>query len=669
VKLVATDLPRVRPARLGPLDAVVDRRPDGTTYVRSPHALGPYAAKLTERLEHWAVHAPDRTFLAERVAPNRGQTPREPGSDPTSSDPMGSDPTGSDPTGSDPTGSDPNGSDPNGAWRRVTYAEALARVRRIAQGLLDRGLSPERPIAILSGNGIEHGLLALAAMYVGVPYAPIAPAYSLIAREYGTLRYLVESLRPALVFAADGKAFANALRAVVHDAEVVVGVAASERASWGQTPAGSDPFALTTTQFSELEALPATQAVDAAHAAVGPDTVAKVLFTSGSTGRPKGVITTQRMLCANQEQLRSVLAFLAEEPPVLCDWLPWNHVFGGSHNFGIVLYNGGTLYIDEGKPMTGAFDATVRNLREVESTVYFNVPRGYEMLVPYLRADAELRTRFFRRVEILFYAAAGLGQRFWDELQEIAVEACGERVRMVTGLGATESAPFALCIASDDARAGMVGLPVPGVELKLAPVGDKLEARLRGPNITPGFWHDPRRTHAAFDEEGYYRLGDALVWVDPADPSKGLAFDGRLDEDFKLSTGTWVSVGPLRARLLASLAPYAQDVVIAGHDRDEVTVLIFPNRATCNALRADDLRAILSGSLGEVCAGATGSSTRVPRALMLDEPPSIDAGEITDKGSINQRAVLRHRAALVEELYALPASARVIIAHEGQIHD
>jgi feruloyl-CoA synthase len=307
----------------------------------------------------------------------------------------------------------------------------------------------------------------------------------------------------------------------------------------------------------------------------------------------------------------------------------------------------------------------VRNLRDVESTVYFNVPRGYEMLVPHLRADPALRERFFRRVEILFYAAAGLGQRFWDELQDLAVAGCGERVRMVTGLGATESAPFALCIASDDARAGMVGLPVPGVELKLVPVGDKLEARLRGPSITPGFWRDQARTRAAFDEEGYYRLGDALVWVDPADPSKGFAFDGRLDEDFKLSTGTWVSVGPLRAQLLAALAPYAQDVVIAGHDRDEVTALIFPNRKTCDALRADDLRAILAARLGDVCAAATGSSTRVARALMLDEPPSIDAGEITDKGTINQRAVLRHRVPLVEELYARPIPPSVVVAHEG----
>jgi feruloyl-CoA synthase len=609
----ATPPPRVRPARIGPLDAVVDRRADGTAYVRSPHALGPYAAKLTERLEHWAAHAPARTFLAQR--------------------------------------------DAYGAWRSLSYGDALARVRRLAQALLDRGLSAERPVAILSGNGIEHALLALAAMYAGIPYAPIAPAYSLLARDFSTLRYLVGVLRPGLVFAAEGAQYARAIADVLPPGVEVV-VADASAATLGATP------------FAALEAAEPTPAVDAAHAGVGPDTVAKVLFTSGSTGRPKGVVTTQRMLCANQEMLRAVLTFLAEEPPVLCDWLPWNHVFGGSHNFGIALYNGGTLHVDEGKPAPGAFDATVRNLREVESTAYFNVPRGYELLVPRLRDDAVLRERFFRRVEILFYAAAGLGQRFWDELQELAVVACGERIRMVTGLGATESAPFALCVASDDARAGMVGVPVPGVELKLVPVGEKLEARLRGPSITPGFWRDPERTRAAFDEEGFYRLGDALTWVDPDDVSKGFAFDGRLNEDFKLSTGTWVSVGPLRARLLAALAPHAQDVVFAGHDRDEVTALVFPNRAACAeaGLDGDAVRATFACRLQELAAAATGSSTRVARAILLDEPPSIDAGELTDKGSINQRAVLRHRAALVEELYAAPAPARVIIAHESPAH-
>jgi len=598
----------VRRARILPPGAVVTRRADGSVLVRSPRALEPYAARLTERLEHWATNEPQRTFLAQRAS--------------------------------------------GGDWRHLSYGDARARARRIAQALLQRGLSPKHPIAILSGNGIEHGLLALGAMYAGIPYAPLAPAYSLLARDFGTLRFLMECLRPGLVFAADGDAFARAIESVVPPGtEIVVGDGTGD--------------ALGATPFSELEAHAATDAVDAAHATVGADTVAKVLFTSGSTGRPKGVITTHRMLCSNQEMLRSVMRFLAEEPPVLCDWLPWNHVFGGSHNVGIALYNGGTLYIDDGKPTPGAFGTTVRNLRDVASTAYFNVPRGYEMLVPELRADRVLRERFFERVEILFYAAAGLGQRFWDELQELAVATCGERIRMVTGLGATESAPFALCIASDDARAGMVGLPVPGVELKLVPVGDKVEARLRGPNITPGFWRDPERTSAAFDDEGFYRLGDALTWVDPDDPAKGLAFDGRLDEDFKLSTGTWVSVGPLRVRLLAALAPYALDVVIAGHDRSEVTVLIFPNRAACDALPHDRIREIIAERLSVVCAEATGSSTSVPRALLLDTPPSIDQGEITDKGSVNQRAVLRHRSALVDELYASPVPLHVIVASDN----
>jgi len=609
----------VRPARLAPLDALVDRRADGTTYVRSPYALGPYAAKFTERLEHWAAHAPERTFLAQRNAA--------------------------------------------GEWERLTYGDALARVRRIAQSLVDRDLSAERPIAILSGNGITHGLLALAAMYAGVPYAPVAPAYSLLAGEHHALRHVISVLSPALVFAAEGAAYAHALATIRGDGvEIVVGDDAAP--SLGATP------------FADLERSSPGAEVDAAHDAVGPDTVAKILFTSGSTGLPKGVITTQRMLCSNQEMLRSVMRFLAEEPPVLCDWLPWNHVFGGSHNFGIVLYNGGTLYVDDGRPTPAGIGETVRNLREIATTAYFNVPRGYEMLVPHLRRDAALRERFFSRVEILFYAAAGLGQRFWDELQALAVETCGERIRMVTGLGATESAPFALCVVGDDARAGMVGLPVPGVELELVPSGATLEARLRGPSITPGFWRDDALTRAAFDEEGYYRLGDAVAWVDPGDASKGLAFDGRLNEDFKLSTGTWVRVGPLRARLLAQLGGYATDVVLAAPDRESVAALIFPNVATCRALCEDlptdartrdvlerpEVRATFARLLAELATHATGSSTCVDRAILLDEPPSMEAAELTDKGSINQRAVLRRRAALVDALYAATPSPNVIVA-------
>jgi feruloyl-CoA synthase len=571
---------RVRPVNVLAAAAVFDRRANGVTYVRSPHALGPYPAKLTECLEQWAARTPDRAWLAHR--------------------------------------------DGSGAWRTITYAEALAKVRSIAQSLIGRGL--DRPVVILSGNSIEHALLALGCMYAGIAYAPISPAYSLVSAEMTTLRFLLDRLEPALVFAAGGPEFERPLSlASANGAEVATGL-----------------DALTSTS--------ATADVDRAHARVGPDTIAKILFTSGSTGRPKGVITTQRMLCSNQEMLRTVLAFLAEEPPVLCDWLPWNHTFGGSHNFGLVLYNGGTLYIDQGKPTGTGFAVTLRNLREIAGTAYFNVPKGYEMLVSALRADPAFARHFFSRVKILFYAAAGLNQRLWDELKDIAVEACGEEILMVTGLGATESSPFALATGIEGASAGRVGLPVPGVELKLVPVENKLEARLRGPNITPGFCRDPEMTRAAFDEEGFYRLGDALLPADPADALKGYVFDGRIAEDFKLSTGTWVSVGSLRANFLTSCAGAVQDVVLAAPDHDYVAALVFPARGVTET----ELRPLLERS----ARASTGISTCMRRALILEEPPSMDAGELTEKGSISQKAVLRNRAALVEELYA--GSPRVI---------
>ena len=582
----------VRTANVLGAEALFDRRADGTVYVQSPRPLGSYPDKLTERLEQQAVHAGARTFLAQR--------------------------------------------DTSGAWRSITYAETLTRVRAIAQSLVDRDLNAAKPVLILSGNSIEHALLALACMYAGVTYAPVAPAYSLASAELTTLRYLWKTLEPALVFAAEGPIFEKPLAGLIDAHTELVTV----------TP----PEALRATSFSELTANPVRGAVDDAHARVTPDTVAKILFTSGSTGTPKGVITTQRMLCSNQQMLRSFMGFLADEPPVLCDWLPWNHVFGGSHNFGIVLYNGGTLYIDEGRPTPAGFAGTLRNLRDVAPTAFFNVPRAYEMILPALREDAGFRKHFFSRLNILFYAAAGLNQRIWDELQDLAVEACGEEILMMTGLGATESAPFALSTGVEGAAAGRVGLPVAGVELKIVPVEGKLEARLRGPSITPGFWRNPELTAAAFDEEGFYRLGDALVFADPGDPLKGFCFDGRLSEDFKLSTGTWVSVGPLRARLLTFLSGIAQEAVIAGPDRDYVTALIFP-QAGASMERLPEL-------LSAFARQSTGLSTRVQRVVLMDRPPSMDQGELTEKGSINQRAVLRNRAALVEELYS--GSCRVI---------
>ena len=469
-------------------------------------------------------------------------------------------------------------------------------------------------------------------------------------------------MRPGLVFAADGARFERALTEVLPEGVELV----TSRLA---------PSGIPVTRFDTLISTRVTPQVDAARDRVGPDTIAKVLFTSGSTGRPKGVINTQRMLCSNQEMIRAVLAFLGDAPPVLCDWLPWNHTAGGNHNFGLVLYNGGTLYIDEGKPAPALFAATLRNLREVPCTAHFEVPRFYEMLMPHLRRDAVLRETFFRDLKLLFYAAAGLGQKFWDELRELSLQACGEELLIMTGFGSTETAPFAFTTGPDGAFAGMVGFPAPGLEVKLVPAGSKLEARVRGPNISPGYWHDEALTAAAFDDEGFYRLGDAMQLVDPGDPSKGLIFDGRLAEDFKLSTGTWVSVGPLRARILAAAAGMAQDVVITGHDREFAGALVFPNLAVCrevaglpaDAPAADVLAhpAVVGGFhdvLLGLARGGTGSSTFVARAIVIDQPPSLDAGEITDKGSLNQKTVLTHRAPLVEELYASEPSARVLIA-------
>lgn len=497
----------VRPVRLGPRDVVVERRPDGTIHLKSPHALAPYPAKLTERLEYWAATAPGRVYLAQR--------------------------------------------DATGGWRKLTYAETLEKVRRIGAALLQRGLSPERPIAILSGNDIEHALIGLAAMYVGVPYAPVSPAYSLISDDFGKLRSIVELLTPGLVFTADGEPYRRAIEAVVPpDVEVVV----------GRNPLPGRP----TTPLQTLLTPAATADADAAHARVRPDTIVKFLFTSGSTGTPKAVINTQRMWCANQAMILSQLAFFEDDPPVIVDWSPWHHTAGGNHNFGFVLYNGGTLYIDEGKPVPGLIETTVKNLREVATNWYFTVPKGYEALLPYLRADAQLRNTFFRRLKVLWFAGAALSQSVFDQMQELALATCGERIMFLTGLGSTESAPMAIARMWQSKDSTNMGVPVPGVELKLVPCDGKLEARLRGPNIMPGYWRQDELTVAAFDADGYYKLGDALKFQDPEDPGEGLLFDGRIAEDFKLSTGTFVSVGPLRARVFTEGAPYVQDVVVTG---------------------------------------------------------------------------------------------------------
>jgi feruloyl-CoA synthase len=609
----------LRPVQLGDPEVLIERRADGAILMRSPHPLEPYPENLSERLVHWAGIAPERVFLAQR--------------------------------------------DRTGEWRTLTYAAVFAAVRTIAAALLDRNLSPERPIAILSGNDIEHALLGLAAMHAGIPYAPISVPYSLVSRDFKKLKSIMEILAPGLVFAVSGTAFASAIAATVPpDVEVVVTA----------DPAPDRPA----TSFAELLNTRPTPAVEAAYARVGPDAIAKILFTSGSTGHPKGVINTQRMLCSNQAMTRAPLRFLAEEPPVLLDWLPWNHTFGGNYTFNIALYNGGSLYIDEGKPLPGAIEMTVRNLRDVAPTIYFNVPKGFEMLIPHLRADRALREKFLSRLKVMFYAGASLPQHVRNELEQLAAETTGERIICLSSLGSTETAPSATFCSWDSEHVGNMGLPLPGVTLKLVPRDGKLEARLKGPTIMPGYWRAPALTEAAFDEEGFYKIGDALKFEDPDDWTKGLIFDGRISEDFKLATGTWVSVGPLRSEVIAHCAPLVRDIVLAAPDREDVAALIIPDIDACRRLAPDlapgtpaalvlsdgRVRKRFAGFLAELSAPSRGTSARIRRAILLTEPPSLDIGEVTDKGSINQRAVLAHRAGLVEDLYADPPPAHVIAA-------
>jgi feruloyl-CoA synthase len=608
----------LRPIRFGGTTVDVDRRADGTVIVRPRGALSPYPDRLTDLFVQWASDAPERVFIAER-----------------------------------------NGT---GGWRRVTYGEALPLVLALATALVKRGLDAERPLAILSGNAVDHALLALAALHAGVPFCPISPAYSLVSKDHGKLKHAIGLLTPGLVYAEDAGLFAAALASAVPEGTEIV-------ASRGQAGRAVTPFEAL---LREVDG----PLVARAHAATGPDSIAKFLLTSGSTGVPKAVINTQRMLSANQVMLRDTLAFLKDEPPVIIDWLPWNHTFGGNHNVGLTVFNGGSLYIDDGKPVPDGIAATIRNIREISPTVYFNVPKGYESLVPHLKADADLRRAFFARLHCMFFAGAALSTHVWRALDEVAVMETGHRIPMLTGLGSTETAPFSMSVTPETSRSGHVGLPVPGNEIKLVPSGGKLEARVRGPNVTPGYWRQPEATAAAFDEEGFYKFGDALKPVDPDDYGRGFDFDGRIAEDFKLATGTWVSVGPMRARVIAALAPLVRDVVLAGINRDDLTAILIPDpegvREACPHLapandlgvlaRDPQLRALIQAKLDALLKTATGTSSRVVRALFLDTPPSIDRGEITDKGSINQRAVLEHRAHLVEALYAEPAPPHVFTA-------
>jgi feruloyl-CoA synthase len=585
----------------------LNQRPDGTWIMRSADPLADYDQRVGDWLDFWARQTPDRIFIVEQT--NYGE-------------------------------------------RTLRYDQARDAALSLAEGMLSWGLSPDRPLAILAVNGIDHALIMLAALYVGIPIAPIAPAYALQSTDYTKLSHAFRLLTPGVVVVDDGGLYRQALE---HALDPAVPVIALRNSSAGHS-------------MRDLASLQGDgrgkDAVAAAAAQVGRQTIAKFLFTSGSTGIPKAVINTHGMICANSQMKRQVAPCLAEEPPIMVDWAPWNHTAGGNSNFSIILHNGGTLYVDPGKPTQTLFPASLKLLRRVSPTIYFNVPRGYELLIPHLTADRTFCEHFFRKLQFLWYAAASIQPATWFELERLAVETVGHRILIVSGLGMTETAPIALFGNVHATGPGVVGIPVAGVELKLIPHDDCFEVRYRGPNVTPGYWRDPSATKAAFDEEGFFRSGDLLSFIDPKRPKSGLRFDGRIDEDFKLTSGTKVSAGKLRLDALDALGPLVNEVVVVGADREDVRLLIFPDWDVCAAavglpstatpgeIASDKrLRAIFHKHLAGLAAAGTGSSNRIVAALLVEIPPSSATGELTEKGTVNSRALQRNRPALLDALF------------------
>ncbi len=595
---------------LAPHKVIREDRADGSILLTSGHDMPPCASSTGVWLDKWASAAPDRVFIAERSGDG---------------------------------------------WRSETYASARQKVRAIGGWLLAQGMGQDTPILILSGNGVDHALLSLGAQYVGVPTVPVAEQYSLIPGAHGRLQFVVDLIRPAAVFASDGTAYGDALSLV------------------GCPAIASDPAGSGATPFRDLLAH-SDAGVEAAHDAIGADTVAKILMTSGSTSDPKGVLTTHGMMTTNQAQIAAGLPFVADKPPVLVDWLPWNHVFGGSHNFNLVLAQGGSLYIDDGKPLPALFPRTLENISKVAGTISFNVPVGFAQLLAALRQDAALRETYFSQLDMIFYAGASLPQETWAGLEELAM-ATGGRVPLITSSwGLTETAPACLLQHQPARGAGMVGVPLPGWQVKLDPVeGDRFGVRVKGEALFQGYLNNPAKTAAAFDDEGFFVTGDAMKFVDPEDPAKGLRFDGRLSEDFKLTSGTWVQAAQLRLDMLGVLAPLAADVIVTGAGRDELGLLIVPNRGAIEAqgyvmaemdgtAMADDLAADIRARLEGAAAKATGSANRVTRALILSAPPEMGAGEVTAKGNINFARLLDLRAALVDRLYDNMDPASIVIS-------
>ena len=607
----------------------MQRRADGVIVLKSRFELQPYAPHIPALLAQWAQARPDQTWLAQRKGPAR-------------------------------------------QWQRLSYAQAKRQVDGLTQGLLDLKLPAGHALAILSGNSLEHALMTLAAMQARLPLAPISPAYSLLSQDHAKLKYLFALVQPAVLLVQDGVPFQKALNALDLSGVTVVHV---ERPAQRQDGIAS-------MAFDALAQTPVTAEVAESIAQITPETVGKLLFTSGSTGMPKAVINTQRMMCANVAQSRQARQPAGDQPTVVLDWMPWNHTMGGNALFNAVLGDGGTLYIDDGRPLPGLFDETLRNLREVSPTYYANAPSGYAALAAALEKDPELNLCFFKNIELLAYGGARLPDDLYERMQALAVQALGERIVFYTGWGSTETAPTSTGTYWETERVGLIGLPFPGVELKLVPLhaagphtkDAKYELRLRGVNVTPGYHGQPELTQAAFDEEGFYKIGDAGSFVDPGDPRQGLVFAGRVTEEFKLTTGTFVHVGELRTDAIAAASPVLLDALVTGHDRPWVGLLAWPHLAACRQLIGlpeasfeqvvahPTVRACVAAGLSAHNASTAGaSSRRIARVLLMTEPPSIDGNELTDKGYINQRAGLDRRAHLVQRLYAESPDAEVIV--------